>query len=108
MLSTTVTSRPWITSWVSAPASPATRAMMWPTVRQEIRVSFAIVVFEHAAGSQATWSSEVVADVPRCALGNNSSDGITGFSAAPGWDAASGLGTPHATDLADALAHTTP
>ena len=43
---------------VAAPASPDTRAMMVPTVRQEIRISWVIVVFEHAAASQATWSSK--------------------------------------------------
>jgi hypothetical protein len=43
---------------VAATASPATRAMMVPTVRQEIRISAVIVVFEHAAASQATWSSK--------------------------------------------------
>jgi len=41
-------------------------------------------------------------------VGNNSFDGITGFSAGTGWDAASGLGTPNAAGLADALTHTTP
>ena len=43
---------------VAAPASADTRAMMCPTVRQEIRISCVIVVFEHAAASQATWSSK--------------------------------------------------
>src|SRR6266568_5043332 len=33
---------------VAAPASPDTRAMMVPTVRQEIRISWVIVVFDHA------------------------------------------------------------
>jgi hypothetical protein len=33
-------------------------AMMVPSVRQEIRISCVIVVFEHAAASQATWSSK--------------------------------------------------
>ncbi len=32
--------------------------MMMPTVRQEIRIRDVIVVFEHAAASQATWSSK--------------------------------------------------
>ncbi len=41
-------------------------------------------------------------------IGNNSFDGITGFSAGTGWDAASGLGIPNAAGLADALTHTTP
>jgi len=41
-------------------------------------------------------------------IGNNSFDGITGYSAGPGWDAASGLGTPNAAGLASALTHTTP
>jgi subtilase family serine protease len=40
--------------------------------------------------------------------GNNSFAGITGYSAAPGWDPATGLGTPNAAGLAAALAHTTP
>ena len=40
------------------PASADTRAMMCPTVRQEIRISCVIVVFEHAAASQATLSSK--------------------------------------------------
>src|ERR1017187_3578406 len=42
----------------AASASAATRAMMVPAVRQEIRISCVIVVFEHAAASQATWSSK--------------------------------------------------
>ncbi len=41
-------------------------------------------------------------------VGNNSAGGITGYSAGPGWDAASGLGTPNAAGLAAALTHTTP
>jgi subtilase family serine protease len=40
--------------------------------------------------------------------GNNSFGGITGYSAATGWDAASGLGTPDAANLALALKQTTP
>ena len=39
---------------LAASASAATRAMMVPTVRQEIRINAVIVVFEHAAASQAT------------------------------------------------------
>jgi subtilase family serine protease len=31
--------------------------------------------------------------------GNNSDNGVSGYSAAPGWDAASGLGTPNAANL---------
>jgi subtilase family serine protease len=42
------------------------------------------------------------------ATGNNSFGGIAGYSAGTGWDAASGLGTPDAAGLADALSHTTP
>jgi subtilase family serine protease len=41
-------------------------------------------------------------------VGNNSADGITGYSAGPGWDPASGLGTPNAAGLAAALSQTTP
>ncbi len=41
-------------------------------------------------------------------VGDNSFDGITGYSAGPGWDPASGLGTPNAAGLAAALAHMTP
>jgi subtilase family serine protease len=41
-------------------------------------------------------------------VGNNSVGGVPGFSAGPGWDAASGLGTPDAVGLAQALAQTTP
>ncbi len=41
-------------------------------------------------------------------VGNNSFAGITGYSAARGWDPASGLGTPDAAGLAAALAQTTP
>jgi subtilase family serine protease len=40
--------------------------------------------------------------------GDNSFGGITGYSAAAGWDAASGLGTPDAANLATALKQTTP
>jgi subtilase family serine protease len=39
--------------------------------------------------------------------GNNTWDGITGYSAAPGWDAATGLGTPDVHNLVMALASTT-
>ncbi|WP_298383212.1 S53 family peptidase [Ferrimicrobium sp.] len=35
--------------------------------------------------------------------GNNSFDGITGYSAGPGWNAASGLGTPNVSGLIGAL-----
>jgi hypothetical protein len=42
----------------ASPASAVTRAMMTPAVRQEIRISAVIAVFEHAAASQATWSSK--------------------------------------------------
>jgi subtilase family serine protease len=41
-------------------------------------------------------------------VGDNSWSGITGYAAAPGWDAASGLGTPDAAGLAAALAETSP
>ena len=41
-------------------------------------------------------------------LGNNAFDGVPGYSAATGWDAASGLGTPDALGLAIALMSTTP
>jgi hypothetical protein len=54
---------------VAAPASPDTRAMMVPTVRQEIRISAVIMVFEHAAASQATWSSKNRVATPN-AMGN--------------------------------------
>lgn len=40
--------------------------------------------------------------------GNNSFGGITGYSAAKGWDPASGLGTPNAAGLATALSQTHP
>lgn len=36
-------------------------------------------------------------------VGNNSWGGITGYSAAPGWDAASGLGTPNVANLISVL-----
>ena len=39
--------------------------------------------------------------------GNNTWDGITGYSAGPGWDAATGLGTPDVHNLVTALASTT-
>ena len=32
--------------------------MITPAVRHEIRINAVIVVFEHAAASQATWSSK--------------------------------------------------
>jgi kumamolisin len=41
-------------------------------------------------------------------VGNNAFDGVPGYSAATGWDAASGLGTPDALGLAIALMSTTP
>jgi hypothetical protein len=41
-------------------------------------------------------------------VGNNCFDGITGFSVGAGWDPASGLRTPDAVSLADALTHTIP
>jgi subtilase family serine protease len=40
--------------------------------------------------------------------GNNSWDGLTGYDAGPGWDAASGLGTPDAYNLVQALQATAP
>ena len=39
--------------------------------------------------------------------GNNSFNGVTGYSAGPGWDAATGLGTPDVHNLVTALASTT-
>jgi len=36
-------------------------------------------------------------------VGNNSAFGVSGFSAGPGWDAASGLGSPKAPGLVDLL-----
>lgn len=38
--------------------------------------------------------------------GNNSWSGLTGYSAGPGWDAATGLGTPDVANLVTALAST--
>jgi subtilase family serine protease len=43
--------------------------------------------------------AKYAADFHDITLGNNSFDGITGFSAASGWDAASGWGTPDAAHL---------
>ncbi len=40
--------------------------------------------------------------------GNNSFGGVTGYDAGTGWDPASGLGTPDASQLVMALASTTP
>jgi subtilase family serine protease len=40
--------------------------------------------------------------------GNNSWGGVTGYDAGPGWDAATGLGTPDAYQLVQALKSTTP
>jgi subtilase family serine protease len=40
--------------------------------------------------------------------GNNSRDGVSGYSAGPGWDPATGLGTPDAYALVQALKGTTP
>ncbi|MGH2888165.1 MAG: S53 family peptidase [Solirubrobacteraceae bacterium] len=40
--------------------------------------------------------------------GNNSFAGVTGYQAGPGWDAATGLGTPDADQLVQALKTTTP
>ncbi len=42
----------------AASCSAVTRAMMCPTVRQEMRISWVMVVLEQAAASQATWSSK--------------------------------------------------
>jgi hypothetical protein len=39
--------------------------------------------------------------------GNNSWGGVTGYSAGPGWDAATGIGTPDVDQLVMALASTT-
>ncbi|GAC1447183.1 MAG: S53 family peptidase [Ktedonobacterales bacterium] len=39
-------------------------------------------------------------------VGNNSWAGITGYAAGPGWDPATGLGTPNVTNLVTALAAT--
>ena len=41
-------------------------------------------------------------------LGSNSFDGIAGFPAGTGWDAASGLGTANAAGLAGAVTCMTP
>lgn len=41
-------------------------------------------------------------------VGDNSFAGVTGYSAASGWDPASGLGTPNVANLITALAATTP
>lgn len=38
-------------------------------------------------------------DLHDITTGNNSADGITGYTAAPGWDAATGWGTPNAANL---------
>ena len=40
--------------------------------------------------------------------GSNTWGGVTGYPAAPGWDAATGLGTPDAAQLVQALKTTTP
>ena len=40
--------------------------------------------------------------------GNNSFGGVTGYDAAPGWDPATGLGTPDVANLITALKSTTP
>jgi subtilase family serine protease len=41
-------------------------------------------------------------------VGDTSWNGVTGYAAGPGWDAATGLGTPDAANLVTALATTTP
>jgi len=41
-------------------------------------------------------------------VGTNSFNGVTGYSAGPGWDPATGLGTPDVANLVTALATTTP
>lgn len=46
------------------------------------------------------------ADFHDITTGNNSFAGITGYSAGPGWDAASGLGTPNVANLIADLAKT--
>jgi len=40
--------------------------------------------------------------------GNNTWAGITGYAASTGWDPATGLGTPDASNFVKALASTTP
>jgi subtilase family serine protease len=40
--------------------------------------------------------------------GNNTWDGVAGYNATPGWDAATGLGTPDVNNLVKALAATSP
>ncbi len=47
----------------------------------------------------AASSASYAKDFHDITVGNNSFAGITGFSAAAGWDAASGLGTPDAANL---------
>jgi subtilase family serine protease len=41
-------------------------------------------------------------------VGDNGFGGVPGYSAGSGWDPVTGLGTPDAAGLADALTHTTP
>ena len=38
-------------------------------------------------------------------VGNNGTDNMTGYSATPGWDAATGWGTPKVAELVEELAH---
>ena len=49
----------------------------------------------HIGQAQSRYS----ADLFDVTSGNNSFDGVTGFNAAPGWDATTGLGSPSATNL---------
>jgi len=53
----------------------------------------------HIGQAQSRYS----ADLFDVTSGNNSFDGVTGFNAGPGWDAATGLGSPSATNLVSDL-----
>lgn len=48
-------------------------------------------------------SDEAISDFHDVTVGDNSFGGISGYSAGPGWDAASGWGSPKASNLVDSL-----
>jgi subtilase family serine protease len=53
-------------------------------------------------GKKSSEAKQVYHDIT---VGNNGTDKMTGYSATPGWDAATGWGTPKVAELVEELAH---
>lgn len=70
--------------------------------------STGVTQFPSATNDAATWDPGTVRAVGAADGREQAAKGHNGFSAGTGWDAATGLGTPDAANLAGALTHTTP